>query len=358
MDRIGIVGFPNVGKTSLFNALTGKNAAVGAFPYATTSPNLGIARVPDSRLDAAAALEGSISTAYPSVELLDLPAMGRPGSAGLGAEYLGRLRQMDALCVVLRAFDTPSVPAGESGTDPSAQAEDLGLELALSDAEVLARRVRRAGKEAAARPDMRREVALLEEGAAVVAEGIPLRSRSWPEEARNIFRDLAPLTLKPVVWVINADEDEADPGSLEEAVAAATVDSDAVVVLSARLEAEAGELAEDDRGQFLAEFGLGDGAPARVVAAVHQALGLVTFYTVGPKEARAWTVADGSSIRLAAGKVHSDMERGFIRAEVASIDDVIASGGWKQAVGGGKVHVEGRDYPIASGDVVHIRFSV
>lgn len=380
MPRLGIVGFTNSGKTTVFNALTGLDATTAAHPFTTLEPNIGVARVPDHKLETVAKLEGSAKVVPATLELLDLPAMSHPGeSSGLGGQFLGRLREMDALVVVLRAFTNPAVPDDGSGVDPLAQAEELLLELALADHEVLARRAERLTKEAGADPSKRSMAQALAEAAAHVGGGEALRLRSWSEEAQSVFRDSPPLTLKPSVWVINVDENSTYagttgpdqlpgqlpgqlpdhlPGQLVEEVMAVVPPGDTVVAISARLEEEGARLSADERAELFEGLGLGEGALATMVRAAFHGLDLITFYTVGPKESRVWTVRSGAKAPEAAGKIHSDLERGFIRAEVSTIDQVIASGGWDQAKRDGHTRVEGKIYQVTPGDVLVIRFSV
>jgi hypothetical protein len=355
---VGILGLPNVGKTTLFNALTGLDAPTAAHPFSTTEPHVGIAAVPDGRLDRAAALEGSQKVVPATLDLLDLPAMSRPGGHGLGARFLGRLRDMEALAVVLRAFESAAVPDDESGTDPLQQAETLTLELALADAEVFERRRERITKEATADPSVKPAAEAVARAAAMLEEGRPLREAAWSPAERAAFRDLAPLTLKPAVWVVNVDEGTAGEDGVEAAVAGVVPPGDTVVALSAEIEEEASRLGEEDRVELLEGLGLGAGALPAVVRATYGALGLISFFTLNPKEAHAWTVERGTGARAAAGKIHSDLERGFIRAEVASVEEVIEAGGWDAAKAAGVVRLEGKEYRVAEGDVVLVRFSV
>lgn len=357
MADVGILGLPNVGKTTLFNALTGLGAVTAPNPFSTIEPNLGVARVPDPTLDRAAEVEKSRKTVHASLELLDLPTMAGPGHSGLAPRFLARLREEDVLAVVLRAFDDGVVPADESGMDPVEQAESLLLELTLADAEVFGRRSEKAAKEASSDPGMRRFADAIGRAATVLSEGTPLRTMSWTTEELASFRDLMPLTLKPAVWVINTSEGE-DAAPAIEAVSALVPDGDTVVALSARLEEEALLLDPEDRAELFEGFGLGEGALATMVRATYDALGLISFYTLGPKEAHAWTVRRDTSAREAAGKIHSDLERGFIRAEIAPIDTVIEAGGWDALKAAGGIRVEGKDYRVVEGDVMVVRFSV
>lgn len=355
MARLGILGLPNVGKTTLFNALTGRSVPTAPHPFSTTEPNVGVARVPDERLDRLGALEESTKVTHATLDLLDLPAMAGPGGTDLSAQFLGRLREVEALAVVLRAFHDDAVPDGESGTDPVVQAESLLLELAMADAAVFDRRAEKAAKEATSDPSLRAAAEAISAAARMLQEGEPLRARTWTGQEEAAFRDLAPLTLKPAVWVVNVDEDvEADAEDLMGIVPK----GDQIVVVSARLEAEASQLDPGERGEMLIELGLGAGALARMVRASYAALGLISFFTTGPKESRAWTVRSGARAPEAAGKIHTDLERGFIRAEVARIGEVIEAGGWDAAKADGAVRLEGKDYVVAEGDVIVVRFSV
>lgn len=359
VERIGILGFPNTGKTTLFNALTGHQATTAPHPFSTAEPNVGVAKVPDAALDELARLGGAAKVAHVSLEVLDLPAMVKPGHGeGLGAHFLGRLREADALAAVLRAFEDPRVTDYESGTDPVTQAEELLLELALADFEVFDRRRQRVAKEATADAGLRPVAEAIAAAAGVLEQGEALRRHRWSEAQRLHFRDLAPLTLKPVVWVINVAEDDDEGAALVDKVIQVVPPGDAVVGLSARLEEEAAQLPPDDRAELYEGLGLGEGALFRIVHAAHEALHTVTFYTVSPNEAHAWTVPAGTRAPGAAGKVHSDFERGFIRAEVAPIETVNEAGGWDAAKQQGLVRVEGKDYVVADGDVLLIRFSV
>lgn len=357
--RIGIVGFPNVGKTTLFNALTGLEAPTAAHPFSTTEPNVGVAKVPDAELDEAARVEQSVKLVHAALELLDLPAMAKPGhGGGFGAQFLGRLRDMETMAVVLRAFEDDAVPSDESGTEPLAQAQELLLELALADFDVFERRREKIVKEATADTAKKSAADALTRATDLLEQGTPLRAEQWERDQLSAFRDLAPLTLKPAIWVVNVEEDAGEVKSLVDELEALVPKGDTVVVVSAKLEEEGALLSPEDRLELFEGLGLGEGALAKVVRAAYAAMDLISFYTLGPKEAHAWTVRKGAKAPEAAGKIHSDLERGFIRAEVAPISVVIADGGWDDCKKAGHIRVEGKDYTVAEGDVIVVRFSV
>ena len=359
MARIGIVGYPNVGKTTLFNALTGLEAPTAAHPFSTTDPNMGVAKVPDPDLDEAARVENSVKLVHATLELLDLPAMAKPGhGGGFGAQFFGRLRDMETLAVVLRAFEDDSVPSDESGTDPLVQAQELLLELALADHEIFDRRREKLVKEATGDAAKRGAADAVTRATVLLEQGAQLRSERWERDQLSAFRDLAPLTLKPAVWVINVGEDAEQAFDLVAELEALVPEGDTVVVVSAQLEQEGALLSPEDRRELFEGLGLGEGALAKVVRAAYGAMDLISFYTLGPKEAHAWTVRKGAKAPEAAGKIHSDLERGFIRAEIAPISVVIADGGWDECKKAGHLRVEGKDYTVAESDVIVVRFSV
>jgi len=353
MTSAGLLGFPNVGKTTLFNVLTGLEAFTAPHPYTTTQPRIGTVRMPDRALDRLAALEGSRKVTHAGLDLVDLPAV-RPGSIrGLGAG-----REPDLLLAVLRAHDSEAVPADEHGTDPAGQADDLLVEMALSDFEMFERRNERLTKEAAADPHLRPVAEAVTRAAERLGEGVPLRQSDWSDIEVRAFRDMAPLSLLPCVWVVNVAEDDVGEGMAAAQVRKVVPGTDPVLAVSALIEEEVAGLDASQRAEVYEGLGLGEGAPARVLRAVQDAMRSVTFYTVNRRESRAWTVPEGTPAREAAGKIHSDMERGFIRAEVATIREVIGCGGWAKARAGSAVRVEGGDYQVRDGDVMMVRFSV
>jgi hypothetical protein len=265
---------------------------------------------------------------------------------------------MEALAVVLRSFDDDSVPSDESGTDAPAQAQELLLELALADFEVFERRREKIIKEATADAAKKSAAEAIARATALLEQGVQLRAEHWERDQLSAFRDLAPLTLKPAVWVVNVGEDAGEAENLVGELETLVPPGDTVVVVSAKLEEEGALLSPEDRLELFEGLGLGEGALAKVVKAGYSAMNLISFYTLGPKEAHAWTVRKGAKAPEAAGKIHSDLERGFIRAEVAQIAVVIADGGWDESKKAGHLRVEGKDYTVAESDVIVVRFSV
>lgn len=337
MKQVGIAGAPYSGKTTFFNALTHAGASAG-------KANLAIVPVPDERVDVLSRLHSSKKSVYAQLKFVDV--------GGAGAQAIGALREADALAIVVRGY------GGDA--DPAAELADVVLELTLADLQSIsgavdkaARKVRVGDKSAAA------EVAVLERAKAVLDEGRTLRSEPWDEESLAVFRNFQPLTLKPVVVVLNVDDEGAATAAEQAATLAKTVHPDAEgLAVPARLEAEVGGMAPEEAAELLAEFGVTTGALPLVVESAYRMLGLLTFLTAGEDESRAWEVRRGSRAPEAAGAIHSDLQRGFIRAEVVGYDDLVAAGSWDAAKAAGKLRVEGKDYVVAEGDVMNIRFAV
>ncbi|MYH06880.1 MAG: redox-regulated ATPase YchF [Acidimicrobiia bacterium] len=355
MATLGITGLANTGKTSLFAALTARPGGIAPFPFSTTEARLAVTPIVDPILQELGRLEGSARITPATLEVTDGPPLQEPGG-DLDARTVGKLRQADCMVVVLRAFEDPSVPHGGSGTDPRAQAEEVLLAMAISDAQMFEGSLLRLRNQATSRPERRAAYETVGRAAEISGDGDLLRERRWSDLERKALADFAPLTLKPVIWVVNVDEEQVEegPNPVEGAVPA----GDPVLTMTLRLEAEAAMLDEPDRAEMLQAFGLGRGAAAAISFAVLDTLAMCTFYTSNSRETRAWITPMGSNARQAAGKVHSDMERGFIRAEVGTARAVIEAGGWDAARARGVVRVEGRDYPVQSGDVLQVRFSV
>ena len=362
--RVGIVGLPNVGKSTLFNAVTSAGAEQANYPFTTIEPNVGVVPLRDPRLEEVARLAGSPRVVHASVQLVDIAGLVRGASKGegLGNQFLSHIRDVDAVCHVVRCFDDGEVVHVDGSIDPVRDIDVVRTELLLKDAETLHRAHDRAAR--AARTGDRDAVAraaLLDDLAAHVDAGEPARTFAGAGEAAGVFRELGLLTAKPVLYAANIDEadlPDGDPVHLDPVRELARREAAEVVVLAAETEAELTELDEADRAEYLAELGLEASGLDRLVHASYRLLGLRTFFTANENEARAWTVRAGATAPEAAGVVHSDMQRGFIRAEVIHSDDYIALGGEAGAREVGKLRVEGKDYVVRDGEVLQIRFSV
>ena len=309
----------------------------------------------DILLEELGRLEGSKRITHAALEVTDTPPRTRSGGE-TDTQTMGRIREADCLLVVLGAFSDPAAPGAGSSNDPAGQVEDTVLDLAISDADIFERSLLRLRNQATSRPERRVAYQAVSRAAEITREGSLLRSEPWSERERSALADFAPLTLKPVVWVVN--EEEGALPAPRDGVGEAAPAGDPVVRLPLGLEAEAALLDAGDRAEMREAFGMGEGAVSVISRAVLETLGLCTFFTTNSRETRAWLTGRGSRARVAAGKVHSDMERGFIRAEVASAHSVIEAGGWDPARRQGLVRVEGRDYPVQPRDVLQIRFSV
>ena len=355
MATLGITGLSNTGKTSLFAALTGHPGGIASFPFSTTETRPGITRIVDPILQELGRLKGSARITPATLEVTDGPPLQEPGG-DLDTRTVGKLRQADCMVVVLRAFTDPSVPDGASGTDPCSQAEEVLLAMAISDAQMFQGSILRLRNQATSRPERRAAYETVARASDISGDGRLLREARWSDLELKALADFAPLTLKPAIWVVNVEEEQVReiPDPVEEVVPA----GDPVVPMTLRLEAEAAMLDAPDQAEMLQAFGLGRGAAATVSHAVLDTLAMCTFYTSNSRETRAWLTPVGSNARRAAGKVHSDMERGFIRAEVGTAQAVIDAGGWDSARAKGIVRVEGRDYPVQSRDILQVRFSV
>jgi GTP-binding protein YchF len=359
----GIVGLPNVGKSTLFNALTATAAAQAAnYPFCTIEPNVGRVAVPDPRLDVLARIGKSAKIVPTSLEFVDIAGLVRGASQGegLGNQFLANIREVDAIIHVLRCFEDADVTHVEGSVDPIRDAETVETELMLADLDSLEKRVpnlqkraRGGDKESAA------QLALIEPIVAALQDGRPARTAIAPADA-EAARRLQLLTSKPVLYVCNVEEASAASGNAQSARVAARAKDEgaACVVVSAAIEAEVAQLPEADRAEFLEGLGLHDSGLDRVIRAGYSLLGLITYFTVGPKEARAWTVVQGTRAPQAAGVIHGDFERGFIACETIAYDDYVAGNGEAGAREAGRLRVEGRDYVVRDGDVLLFRFNV
>ena len=357
MERFGFVGLPNAGKTSLHNALAGADAPTARHAFATRSANVGVAKVPDGRLRLLSEMSGSRRIVPTSVQFTDIGGLvsGSSRGEGLGNAFLGHVRDTDAIVYVLRAFEDPDVPGDP---DPLDNLQVLETELALADLESGARQLERLSRQAKGDPSARPAQALLSRAVEVLSGGVPLYRAGLDGSERAGLRPFFLLTNKPVLAVVNISETQIPDAEAIIAPVRSELGGAEVVPLCVQLEAEAAQLDESERPEMLAALGLGAGALDRFLAGAYHLLGLRTFLTTGPKESRAWTFRAGESAAECAGKVHSDIRRGFIRADTVQCDDLLGAGSWTAARARGLVRSEGRDYRVEDGDVVEFRFNV
>jgi GTP-binding protein YchF len=358
MERLGIVGLPNAGKSSLFNALTGGNAAVASHPFSTTETNIGVAKVPDHRLDALAEMSKSRKVVPATVEFVDIAGLvaGASTGEGLGNRFLAGIREVDAICLVLRAFEDDNV---SGGSDPLDDLQILELELVVADEATVDSQVDKRRKAAKADKSLAPEVAALEAARTALQAGTPLYRSDLDAETRARLRPFFLLTNKPVLAVVNLGEEQlADADDLLKPIVEELAGAGDVLGVSVKLEAEAAQLDPGERTELLEGLGLGEGALPRVARAAYHLLGRRTFLTTGDKESRAWTFRAGAKAPECAGVIHSDLQRGFIRAEVIHWDELLKLGSWQAAKDAGKLRVEGKEYEVVDGDVLEIRFNV
>jgi GTP-binding protein YchF len=359
----GIVGLPNVGKSTIFNALTAAGAQSANYPFCTIEPNVGIVPVVDSRLAAIAQMAGSAQTIFTDLKIVDIAGLVRGASKGegLGNQFLANIRETDAILHVVRCFEDSNVVHVEGAVDPERDVEIIETELMLADLDSLTKRLDRVAKLArAGQKDAQAEAAAIQKGLDSLDRGVPLRRGDLTEEDHSFLDKMNLITNKPVLYVANVAE--ADLGKttphVEKVREIAAAKGGEVVVLAGALEAEIFELPEEDRKEFLHAHGLEEPGLNILVRAAYKLLDLETFFTVGPKEARAWTIHRGTRAPQAAGEIHSDFERGFIRAETINYATLLECGSEQAARGAGKMRSEGKDYVVQDGDVMLFRFNV
>ncbi|MEH1947699.1 MAG: redox-regulated ATPase YchF [Nostoc sp.] len=363
MLRAGIVGLPNVGKSTLFNAVVANAKAEAAnFPFCTIEPNVGVVAVPDERLNVLAKIASSAQIIPARVEFVDIAGLvkGASQGEGLGNQFLSHIREVDAIVHVVRCFENDDIIHVAGSVDPARDIEIINIELGLSDLAQIERRIDRTRKQARTSKDAQFEVSVLEKLAAALNEGKSVRQVSLNEEETEIIKGLELLTYKPIIYAANVSEDELATGNhfVETVRQIAATENAQVVIVSAQVEAELVELPEEDKADFLASLGVEEGGLKSLIRATYTLLGLRTYFTCGPKETRAWTINAGMSAPQAAGVIHSDFERGFIRAETVGYKDLVTTGSMNAAKEKGLVRSEGKEYVVQEGDVMLFRFNV
>ena len=363
--QAGIVGLPNVGKSTLFNAITKAGAEAANYPFCTIDPNVGVVEVPDPRLQKLAEIvhpKRIVPTAFEFVDIAGL-VKGASKGEGLGNRFLGHIREVDAIVHVVRCFENGDITHVSGSVDPIRDIETIDLELILADLETVQKRLERTKKNMKSGDKrFKLEAEALERIAAALEAGQAARSVELNDEEQAFLRDLHLLTRKPVLNVANVGEEDAADSSdnvhVKAVEARAETEGAQVVVVCAQLESEIAELEGEDRDAFLSDLGLSEAGLDRLIRKAYQLLGLRTYFTAGEPEVRAWTIRTGTKAPQAAGVIHSDFERGFIRAEVVAYEDLIAAGSYQVAREQGKVRLEGKDYVVEDGDVMHFRFNV
>ena len=363
--KLGIVGLPNVGKSTLFNALTKAGAESANYPFCTIEPNVGVVAVPDRRLDRLAEMYHPEKYTPATIEFVDIAGLvkGASKGEGLGNKFLSHIREVDAIVHVVRCFDNDDIIRVENSVSPRGDAETINLELIFSDMELIERRIERTGKMAkSGDKKILSEIQLLQRIKAHLEQFLPVRSMELSEEEANYVTSLFLLTSKPVIYAANISEDDvADPFScsyVKELAAVAEIEKAQLITVCSKMEEEMSSLEDDEKKEFLAELGIQESGFDQLITASYSTLGLISFLTAGPKEVRAWPIRSGTKAPGAAGKIHSDFERGFIRAEIVSFADLMECGSYTAAKEKGLVRSEGKEYIMKDGDVTLFRFNV
>lgn len=362
--KLGIVGLPNVGKSTLFNAITKAGAEAANYPFCTIEPNIGVVTVPDERLQILHEMYNSKKTIYTTIEFYDIAGLvkGASKGEGLGNKFLGHIREVAAIVHVVRCFEDPNVVHVDGKISPLSDIETINLELIFSDLEIIERRLQKAEKSLKGDKGYQTEITVLERIKAALESGATARSLDFDKEEAEYVRSLDLLTYKPIIYAANVSEDmlseDADNDHVRQVREYADKEGSETVVLCAKLEAEIAELDDDEKALFLEDLGISESGLDKLIKASYKLLNLISFLTAGAPEVRAWTITRGTKAPQAAGKIHTDFERGFIRAETIAYDKLIACGSLAAAREKGLVRSEGKDYEVKDGDVMHFLFNV